>query len=160
MSVIPLKSCSICKNSFPATSEFFPRRYGSLRSYCKACHRERSRVYDQANSDRVRERKRLYNLAHPRYSSALRGKSRLGITAEDLELLLFRQGGVCAVCRKPETRIDPRTGKFFALSIDHNHQTGQVRELLCHYCNTLLGYVENDLERVKKLVKYLKKHDS
>ncbi|HDY87912.1 MAG TPA: hypothetical protein ENH82_07355, partial [bacterium] len=60
------------------------------------------------------------------------------------------QGGVCAICRKPERNCRP-------LAVDHSHVTGQVRSLLCVNCNTELGIIENSHKRhfIKKLYMYL-----
>src|SRR6266702_24989 len=74
------------------------------------------------------------------------------IRLEEYETMLFWQGGVCAVCKKPEKVIDSYTKKPKSLAVDHNHETGQVRELLCSICNSLLGYIEQDRERVRQLV--------
>jgi len=72
--------------------------------------------------------------------------------------MFFQQGGVCAICKQPETVIDPYTKKVKALAIDHNHDTGDVRALLCDTCNHLLGFMERDMYRVKLLMKYWDKH--
>ncbi len=116
------------------------------RLICKECHLEwrRARYKRTYSSNKARD-------------SHLWTKFRLSI--EDYDLMFFRQGGMCAVCGKQETKIHPITGKVWPLVVDHNHETGQVRELLCNRCNVLLGRIERDREHVKRLVKYLKKHD-
>ena len=53
------------------------------------------------------------------------------------------QGGRCAICRQPETHRD-RSGSVQPLGVDHDHRTGKVRGLLCHSCNTALGYFRDD----------------
>jgi hypothetical protein len=59
-----------------------------------------------------------------------------GITLADYEAMLARQGGGCATCgRKPES------GKN--LHVDHDHQTGKIRGLLCIGCNLAIGYLEH-----------------
>ena len=50
------------------------------------------------------------------------------ITPEEYDLILAEQGGGCGICSKP-----PKPGKRHA--VDHDHQTGFVRGLLCFYCN-------------------------
>jgi hypothetical protein len=54
--------------------------------------------------------------------------------------LLDEQGGVCAICEQPETR--QRAGIITALSVDHDHDTGTVRGLLCFRCNVQLEAIE------------------
>jgi Recombination endonuclease VII len=69
-----------------------------------------------------------------------------GLTEETYNALLERQNGTCAIC-----------GKKAKLNIDHDHVTGQVRGLLCHGCNALLGKYErydNDIEKMQKRITY------
>ena len=50
------------------------------------------------------------------------------------------------------------SGKVRKPAIDHDHRTGKIRQLLCHYCNCGLGSFEDNVERLNKAVEYLKKH--
>jgi hypothetical protein len=43
------------------------------------------------------------------------------------------------------------------LSIDHNHETGEVRELLCGDCNTAIGMAKEDPEILQAMISYLKR---
>lgn len=60
-----------------------------------------------------------------------------GITGEQYKRLYEIQGGKCAICRRA-------SGKTRRLSVDHNHDTGAVRGLLCSVCNRLLGHARDD----------------
>ena len=77
---------------------------------------------------------------------------RYGLEPEDLAYLYAAQNHVCAVCG------DPPEGR--SLSIDHDHETGRVRGLLCHHCNVALGHVRDDPERLMALVAYLLRHEA
>jgi hypothetical protein len=67
-----------------------------------------------------------------------------GLTVEDYDRLLAEQGGVCAICRQPETRRKRRSStEVVPLAVDHDHDTGVVRGLLCHTCNVRLGHVDD-----------------
>lgn len=66
--------------------------------------------------------------------------------------LLNKQNNLCAICELPE-----KNGKN--LAIDHCHKTGKLRELLCRNCNTALGFLNDNIEILKKAIKYLKKHE-
>lgn len=66
-------------------------------------------------------------------------RRRYGVTPEQYEELEAQQGGLCAMCDKPNWR---------PLVIDHSHETGLVRGLLCDSCNRLLGWYEAQRERV------------
>lgn len=68
------------------------------------------------------------------------------ITRDDFERMLMKQEGRCAICKTiPKRKLD----------IDHCHQTGKVRGLLCNRCNIVLGQVEDNVELLKCAVEYL-----
>lgn len=67
------------------------------------------------------------------------------ITLEDYDTLFQLQGGVCAICGKPET-----SAKVSNLAVDHNHINGSIRGLG-------LGYFEDDITILSKAIEYLKK---
>ena len=68
--------------------------------------------------------------------------------------ILKRQNGVCAICGIKETRT--HKGKIVRLSIDHNHQTGEIRGLLCHNCNVGIGHFDDNVKFLLKAINYLK----
>jgi hypothetical protein len=82
---------------------------------------------------------------------------KFGITPEWFRAQHEKQGGVCAICKKPETR--KRMGLIHDLAVDHNHTTGAVRELLCHACNVLIGYARENPEILRAAVAYLERHN-
>lgn len=71
---------------------------------------------------------------------------------------LLAQKGVCAICEKPEIAV--HHGKIRVLSVDHDHETGATRDLLCSYCNSLLGQAKDSREVLLAALKYLDKHSS
>lgn len=80
-------------------------------------------------------------------------KRMYGISRETYERMLQEQGGVCAVCCKPESTL--RKGKLCELSVDHNHTTGEVRKLLCNKCNIALGMMDECPDRIRQLANYI-----
>lgn len=68
---------------------------------------------------------------------------RYGLTRAQYEAILVAQGGVCAICKRPE-RLRAG-GVVRPLSVDHDHDTGRVRGLLCNGCNRLVGLLESAL---------------
>ena len=80
------------------------------------------------------------------------------MTAEDYDRLLAEQDGTCAICRGPETVLNPRTGEPRRFSIDHDHSccpdkracSACVRGLLCFRCNTGLGKLEGLLDQAQQ----------
>lgn len=85
--------------------------------------------------------------------------TRFGLTLAQYDEMLEAQKDVCAICGQPETLIHHRTKKIKSLSVDHNHTTGKVRQLLCNRCNTLVGWLEIDCSTVIKAFRYLKQHE-
>ena len=82
--------------------------------------------------------------------------ARYGVTIADVQALFEAQYGLCAVCGNPETCISKRTGKPKMLHVDHDHETGKVRGLLCQDCNMALGHMREDVKRIEALLAYVK----
>lgn len=62
-------------------------------------------------------------------------------------------GGCCQVCGVEESKLNKR------LAVDHCHTTGKVRGLLCSKCNTALGQLDDDLNKISALYSYLKERN-
>lgn len=73
-----------------------------------------------------------------------------GITRDDYRDAWYRQGGVCVVCKQPE-----RTARNHLLSIDHDHETGRFRGLLCSHCNRAIGLLQDDPKIIAAAADYL-----
>jgi hypothetical protein len=76
-----------------------------------------------------------------------------GITLSAYNTMLDDQGGLCAICYRPGPSGKP-------LSVDHCHETGVVRALLCQGCNCMLGFARDDSERLRASAAYVDKHRS
>lgn len=77
---------------------------------------------------------------------------------EDYYKMHEAQNCRCAICKEIETRKSRTDGKICALAIDHDHKTGDIRELLCHGCNTGIGKFKDNIELLKSAILYLEKH--
>ncbi len=75
-----------------------------------------------------------------------------GITTEQYDELLVRQDGVCAICK---AGVSDALGR--RLSVDHDHETGRVRGLLCTLCNRGIGYFKDDANLIRLAAEYLEK---
>ena len=111
-----------------------------LYAFCKPCKRARQKEYYKNNNGR--EKSRAY------YVEKL-----YGITMEDYEAMFEAQGKSCACCGS----TDPQ-GKNF--HVDHCHKTGAVRSILCHPCNTALGLLKEDVQRIDQLKNYVQLFES
>lgn len=79
-----------------------------------------------------------------------------GITVEQYDAMLAEQGGVCALCGKPPAMNGGPSGN--RLHVDHDHETGRVRALLCSTCNISLGGFRDDPVLLRKAADYLERH--
>lgn len=77
-----------------------------------------------------------------------------GMTVEDYDKLLAKQGGGCAICKVQINVAGKR------LAVDHDHQTGVVRGILCDLCNTALGKFRDDPGLLVKAIAYLERYRS
>jgi len=140
------KYCSACDKTLPI-SEFYkdaPRSDG-LCPYCKKCS------YKKLKARRKTERGK-------RVTRGIHLKANHGITLGEYDQMVAGQKNKCAICGQPEKRSIK--GAIPRLGIDHDHKTGQIRELLCYACNLALGYVNDDPEILRKMIAYLDKHKS
>lgn len=76
---------------------------------------------------------------------------RYGITIETYDRMLQEQEGTCKICASP-----PGTRR---LAVDHCHETGVVRGLLCYRCNIALGYFRHNDQLLQKAADYLSTYD-
>lgn len=70
-----------------------------------------------------------------------------GLEPDDYAAMVEAQDGRCAICRRADL-----------LNIDHDHETGQVRSLLCRRCNVTLGFLQDDPELASLMADYLRDH--
>lgn len=80
-----------------------------------------------------------------------------GITKAEYDAIASRQGGRCAVCHNPEV-AKHSNGDVKLLAVDHNHETGMVRGLLCSQCNRGLGMFADSPDILRSALAYLKRH--
>ena len=158
---MPIATLMFCKRCDADIS--VERRRGNV---CWACHllekaayykknrevlKAKRKVYYENNRDAIRkqEKERYDNspkIRQAHLDSAIRSK--WGMSADQYRYEYWRlfemQDGKCAICRKDKK-----------LALDHCHKTGRIRALLCSSCNRVLGFIEEDLEIVEGLRKYI-----
>ena len=122
---------------------------------------EQDRRYRERNREKVRAWGRRQCRNRQKESPLDRKNGRLkglfGITMDEYLDMLGRQGGVCAICSRAEKTIDKRNGRPKYLSVDHCHETGQIRMLLCWHCNTAIGKFNHDPALLRKAADYLER---
>jgi len=161
--------CSKCKQEKSRIEFYADDRYSNgFTPWCKTCANDYRRRWRQtpkgkesqrkankkhlqgANGDKSRACHRLYKQGRQGKRAQLRSwlKNLYHMTLEDYEKMHEKQGGLCAVCRKPNDSGN-------RLGVDHNHETGAVRGLLCFKCNTALGLLDDKAQLVLNLYAYL-----
>lgn len=154
----------------------YDRKRGKERrnnEYYKAVSRKASREWRRENADIVNERVRKDRIANPEkyleYERKNREKNRsrlqelnivrnYNISYELYKWMEKKQNELCEICGNPETKKSRTEGQICRLTIDHDHNTGLIRDLLCHNCNVLIGHSNESEEILNKANLYLKKH--
>jgi hypothetical protein len=146
------KVCSRCERSLPIASFGLNKtKQDGHQTYCRDCTGIKNIESRQRDPERLRERRRR---AYERNRESLRGKRvrlRHGLTEDDFQLLLEIQGHACAICgARRGSSLAPR------LFVDHDHESGEVRGLLCAGCNAgRLGTLGDSVERIAQSVEVL-----
>lgn len=129
--MIQTKKCSKC--GIEKTIDQFNKQQGGkygVRGHCSACQEVYRQSWRKTESAKLYERKkalkRYYNL-----------------TLEDYDKMLEQQKGVCFICGG----VNPDGYRLF---VDHDHQTGEIRGLLCRACNTKLAWYEKHEANIKQ----------
>jgi hypothetical protein len=119
---------------------------------CPKCkHRIYMRNYYYANGRKTYSNK---NDDEKLVSRRKQTYAKYGMTEDDYNEMYVKQRGVCAVCFKPETCLS-NNGKIKRLAVDHDHETGEVRGLLCNNCNRAIGLLGDDLDILQSAIDYL-----
>lgn len=153
------KLCTKCLRVKPL-SEFHRNRSrpNGYHEQCKQCRNVDGRAYRAANGEKYNARARGYyarnysrerSRATPEQARDSRLRRTYGITLDDYDEMLMAQGSGCAICGKAPDKNGRR------LCVDHNHNTGRVRGLLCDGCNKALGNLQDSPELCRLAAQYL-----
>lgn len=116
--------------------------YRADRSRILAQHAE----YRQANRDRIRAAQRASNRANPGRKAASWRKSKYDLSPEAYARMVADQDGRCAICDRARK-----------LHVDHDHNTGLVRGLLCNTCNVALGDLDDEPSLLRAAADYIER---
>lgn len=137
------KSCNDpkCEQTNPQRLSNFHKEKnlkGGYRHQCKTCRNKRFRWWKDLNREHFNAYMREYNKGKTgrKCQFSRRLKARYGITVADYDKMFAEQNGECKIChRKPKG--------MRKLVIDHCHDSGKTRGLLCHSCNRSLAILDN-----------------
>jgi hypothetical protein len=108
---------------------------GKKRRICYTCNRARRNKYHKDGRYDIRDRDGAY-------------RRRYGIGIEEYQTMFSAQKGMCAICGE---------GSRWRLSVDHDHETGAVRALLCQHCNIGIGNFFDDPNRLQAAAQYIER---
>lgn len=157
------------------------RTKNGLRSWCKECcslsSKKYNKLFSKERSIKRRQYKEMFysipqNKEHKKQQERERYKNdsnfrervkqnlrenhlkrKYGLTLADWNLLLKDQNNSCAICQNTFILDNPKH-KLFP-RVDHNHQTGKIRGLLCNACNTVLGFFKEDITVLSRAQHYI-----
>ncbi len=113
-----------------------------IRPHCIECRRKY-----EVNSFHKHKHKRPYDYLSDKDRKLQRS---FGISYSEYLTMLEAQDGKCAICGTTDT------GKRKAFAVDHCHNTGKIRGLLCSNCNTGIGNLRDDIELLERAIEYLR----
>jgi hypothetical protein len=129
---LKVKKCLYCDTTL--TAENFSPSFVARKYYCCCtCHKKRYKKYFRN-----------------------RHLKQYDLTEVEFEKLYKSQNGACKICLTKQPKRNKGVGTFGVIHIDHDHETGKVRGLLCSKCNTSLGHFRDSIELLEKAITYLK----
>lgn len=133
--LLPTKICRVCKEILSAT-DFYKHKNtkDKLKHECKSCFNKLTASYYFKNKDARVEQRKDYHY-----------RKNYGLTKLEVEELKRKQNYRCAICNDA---VD--------LVVDHNHESGKVRSLLCNKCNQGLGSFKDNSKLLDEASKYLR----
>jgi Recombination endonuclease VII len=143
-----MKTCTKCKCE-KDLSEFNKNKSekDGLQKWCKSCRTE----YNYSKRDYQSEYQKRYRDFNVLELRDYRLKKIYGISLDDYNEILAKQGDGCAICG---------TSLNHSGHVDHCHTTGMVRGVLCSQCNTAIGKFKDDIELLDNAIAYLTYHNS
>jgi hypothetical protein len=157
------KFCSRCgkvKSADQFGARTTPSGSQTLKSYCHPCQKdyqtERRRKglkRPSWNAEKFREDR----AKNPDRYRAAAFRREYGIGISEYDRMVVAQGGVCAICGSPPKNVGHGSRR---LVVDHNHETGEVRGLLCGTCNSAIGLLGDDSEVIRAAARYVERRES
>lgn len=144
--------CKDCRNSYYMNKRRTDPAYRDLA-------REAQERYAAKNPEKVREQREKSHKKYLANRTPEKKRQRewshhlwqnYKITPEEYDQMLMNQDGLCAICEKA---MDPKE-----IHVDHDHNTGRVRGLLCSGCNKGLGFFKESTTSLRNAICYLEEH--
>lgn len=144
--------CKDCRNQYHANYIKTPKGQYSLKESSRKYWLKYGKEYSKDPAKRA-----IKNAAVAKYHKSEKGiqkrrdhhlRSKYGITIAEYNAIFESQNKSCAICGYQ--------GENKNFHLDHNHQTGKVRGILCNPCNGALGLMRDNIETLEKAIQYLR----
>lgn len=111
----------------------------------------KKKIYNRKNKEQISKKQRERILS-----------KKYNISSIIYDEMLKAQENKCAICNQEETSTHSKkyNNIIKRLAVDHNHNTGKVRKLLCARCNKILGAVNEDINILLNMINYLNLHNN
>ena len=141
----------IAGTDIPYDKRVYDTEYGRMHRTEK--HQRDKRYRDTHHTPEFMEKQRAagrrWYAAHKDEARASHRKRKYGLTSEEYDTMFKTQGGRCAICGEDQDNMP------YKLDVDHDHNTGKVRGLLCHSCNLILGSARDRIDLLYQAATYL-----
>ena len=136
--VVQNKRCTTCQELKADTEFYIDRTKGVTRNACRKCLSAKQKQRNESGYNKAYYKKNKIRI------QAIKRKCTYGLDDSVYQEMLLSQNFRCAAC-----------GDETKLVVDHCHNTGRVRGLLCRCCNTALGQLQDSKVRVEGLLRYI-----
>jgi hypothetical protein len=124
---------------------------------CKECAKQLAREWYRANKERSAKKVLAWQAANPEIVRETKRRHKVrtayGLGWDEYLALVNERGDNCWICGKQEANRS-------YLSVDHCHETGKVRGLLCDRCNNGIARFKDDPKRIREAISYLADNSS
>lgn len=119
----------------------------------KYYEKNKEKIIEYKSQEKFKEYRRNWYLKnaekHKKHTVNQRRIKMFGVDDKMYKEMLVKQNNKCLICGVDKSELK------YTLCVDHNHDTGEVRGLLCHDCNVGIGRMKDNIETLKNAIKYL-----
>jgi hypothetical protein len=149
-------TCKSCKSEltkiyYATHKDYVSKKYKEYYAKNKELLLKKGKEYREANKQQEDDYHKKYYQEHKVEEKARSTKKLYGLEYTDYLAMLENQNGVCAICHEAPDKRN--------LNIDHNHETGEIRGLLCIKCNRAIGLMKDDINLFQSAIEYLQRGD-
>jgi hypothetical protein len=149
MDVNAPRKCTKCGET-KQPEEFYPdptKKITGRRPDCKECNKKSTKKWVTKHQKKTTSRQYFWSVKH-----------KYNLTEERYHAMMSEQNGKCAICLTiPKSKRNGKT--TIRMHVDHCHKTNKVRGLLCYKCNSAIGLFEDNINRMKNAIKYIRRNN-